>query len=531
MADDQKTVVTYDVSDAVNQLGKLDNAVKQSEGTATKSFAAMRKSSSALDTAIGTALGGIALKIGENAIPILQGLTLAIAENVFGWERANAAIEEYATEFEHLREIQKAGSDIQVAQVDAALQKQIRDLREAAVPLRQESAENQFQQQGLQKQLTAQKAYYGELDKLADASAKKRADLEERLADLQSSIADRRFKRGISGGTDAFQASQLIAEADRLAREGQFDRSEGLLDDALGKAGDNLGLIRQAEEGFDRLQEAVKKAAKEAGAKATADAAAAATQKSIVDGIQAEIQALKDRNAILSRDLKLNKAEIQGAKVGAEEARLTLQLSDAQKNLKGSLNLVAQQLTTNRGLVEQYLDAFQGFFTGDALLTPEAIDDQQSAIRTANDRAISIATDLTKNPTPETAAAVQPQIENLSKLVSAFESADESFADALKPEVERLRTLVGTLQQIQESITQTTKASTALEGIVPPQRPVAPPVAPAPGQGGAAPAAAAPKNVNVQASVSIKGGQLDQATIQQITAIVARNIRAGIQDS
>lgn len=530
MAKDNATVVTYDVDSAVANLKKLDKAVENSEKNAEEAFDGLEDSSSALDTAIGTALGGLASSLSGQILPFLEGLTVAIAENIYGWERASDAINDHIETLERLEKVQGTGTDVLLAQVEAEEQARVLAARQAQVPLQKENASLSIQQATLNQRLSAEKQYYSQLDKIADASVKKRQKLETQLADLLGSIEDRRLKASLSGGTDAFQSNKLVEAADALARSGEFARAESLLDDALSKAGDNRGITNQVEQGYDRLAESIKKATKEAAAQEGADVGRAQSQQQIVAGLQAEVKALKDRQTAVQSQIRESRAEVNDARNDAKEAELAIKLEASQRAVKQQLELVGKQLSENRGQIEKYLDAFKGFFSGDALINNDTIQGQADSINKGIEAADRIAVAFAKAPTTQTAIEQQPNIEKLANFVSLLRANDQVIADSLKPEVDKLETLLEAIRKVSANVAEQQRATNAVQGAQPaapvaPQRPAGAPA----GQPQAA--AQQPVNQQVAVSVNVKGGMIDNATIQQISAIVARNIRAGTQQA
>jgi hypothetical protein len=551
MADEEKstTVVTYDVSDAVEKLGVLDKAVAKATDSAEKSFDKLGGASKGIARDLADMLpksglvGGAVTFAGAfaagaaGAIALGKGIGTVTAEVLrlaTGWESANDEIEDFIRLSHDIDRNTRGTSGIREAAIEGRTQGEILRLRKEAEPIRGEQIEVRAAERSASARLDVARDFYRELDRMAQESTRKREQLEDGLKSLVSRTNERRLLRSIEGGSSGFQVNKLIEEANKLKDRGDFDDAESLLNRALDRAGGNASAIRVVEEAFDSLIAAQTKGVNQAKAEEAALTARVAGQKAVVDGLTVEVQLLKERNAQLAAAVKINRLEQQRVRNAGAEAVNTEQVTQRNKELEQSLQRVGERIDTNRGAFQTFKDAFSGLATGDlanavfGAFTGDSFSAQNAKIREGLELAERIQRAI--QASPSNAPGQEGNLNQLAEILSEIEGNPNLF-DSLIPEKDRLRGVTDELQkqlEIIKELRRTQNVGTALQGesFNPVPRPRVP--APATGQGAAAGTRTTNNQVTVNATV--KGGIVDGEVARQLTEIIRREVRRGLTE-
>jgi chromosome segregation ATPase len=576
----EKTVVDYDVSKAMAEIGRLENRIKELESKTKRSFDKMGSSSEALEKGlkgINAPAGSVVenvrkLTAGINPMSIAIGASAGSVAQLLGeivelpaaLRSTEERVKALTDGIERAAEIAKAGIKLR-ASVDAVnIEERLEaiDLRRAANT--EERVEVTERRDVLKDKLEEEKNYLNSRKALVQAANR---DI-SRLEDLASGIRDKRFQRGLEGKDLNQQLDALLSRAAKLRGAGgqeNLQRAERLIDQASDLAagkGDHRDVSRvAAEEGrlLQVIDESVKARREQAGAEAAVDRAS----KDRISNLEKEIKLLTQRATSIRNDNKLLQAKATVARVEAGDVREREGQETSIKDRQASLQAAFARFTAQRDAVTSLKDfGKRGLALSTDIFSDEGIQKQQQQVNRAKALAAGAFGNLSKgtaggNAEAEkflqalnatitklesgkgVAGALQFDVANLkagAEFLDKVVAADEKFVQS-RGSTERfsLGAVNEEATKYAESLERAAAARERLATPIPglglaPVAPNSPSSAPAAPSLPAAPGgAASPGNTTV--NINVKGGIIDPAVSRAIGDEVQRQLRRRTQSS
>lgn len=589
MADGNTTEVTYDVSDAVDQLGKLDDAVKRSADNAEKAFKSQGAASdsaaaSTADWVEGISEGAFALnQVVEGvttAAKAVYELTAAVATSTFGFETAANATDDFIDKLERLQQVRDSLAGGQDAAASFQFTRALEDLRLEQAGRGARQGEIGQERAILQERLQEQESFYKNLDSIADKSAKTRIDLEKKANSIRENLQDRKILAEAGKFEGGAQVSKLLQAAEALSKGGEFDRAERIIQAAEKAAGGNAFNQRRVNTATESLAADIEAAAKAAGEKEQADRAAATAARDAANATRDRIAALKLEAAELAAVNKLEKEKQKQLQVGSAAEGRRQTRAEGSREAENLLPQLQELAEARRSLTEFAFDTFSGLATGDLLIPGEEMKEQIAAVELLSRALDNLQGKLGEGATIGNFENAAPDIERFVAALAELRGND-SLADSLVPDLDRLTKAEEVLKRLGEAVAKeraggadvstplidpSTKTSAvdvstetgaiqsdidkaqqgaalleqhfkgaaeAAKGIrVPSIGTGISPIAPTPTTPAAqTPAAPVRTTQNINVSANIQGGMIDPQTVRLITEIVNREIRKGTAET
>jgi hypothetical protein len=278
----QKTVVEYDVTQPEEALKRLRKAIGDVEKTAGKGFGEARKASQSFESGLRlvnpraaelltnvtrlTTGGFLPMVAATGAVAVGVGAVVAALIDVpDATQRSEDRLKSFIGVLGDLNNAAQAVRGIEFAADSSRFEETLRQLRRTQGRLRGDQARIKEEQAALQESLVNQRAYYNELNKLAEESTSRREGLENRLRGIQ----ERAFFSNIDTLPLGQQISQLEEAIKGATDAGNFDAVERLLSklqqvaQQSGNAFAKNTANKAQEEYVKNLNEAVKAARQE----------------------------------------------------------------------------------------------------------------------------------------------------------------------------------------------------------------------------------------------------------------------------
>ncbi len=568
MASNSNTVstkVVYDTSQATAAITKLGKDTDRAGNQASDAFDRMSEGAARFAGA-GNGIAGIALDLGKAAVaagPIGIGLGLAavaaaaVASNLLGlpdlMKNSAEGAEAFGSALDRANRTSKLISDLQDAAKQSEFRKDRIALDKQGIEVSAQRAANREAQAQADGVLNIWKDHYRQLGSLYDQNQSKLKSSEAKLAQIQ----DARLER--EGST-----LDLLRQAAKLRDAGQFERAQGLITTAAGRDNDQwdtsaaVQAQKQLEAAFTRSVAAQRKQVAEQGQQKAGYEAGITTIEEYKRRLQGLGQVLGgDANAIANakKNLALTK----------EQHDLIQKQQDAYSDVDTNVRKLGQGLTTNRGLVEEALRGLRAGLSG--ATNKERFIDAKGDIATAynelnkfytlartgaSDDALAKQADAFKDAMVEAGKEANTLPTIYQDALEALKKMDDSTGNILKGrgeitsnkgQLEELGAVTDPLaaadasaKSIYTSLAGAATATAAIarnmEGLsFNPSTNATAAINAAPGVDrgtAAAVAAVGPSPVNQNITVTLQGGMMDNATIQQFVNAVQRQARLGL---
>lgn len=578
----EKTVVEYDVSQAIAQLNKLDQKVKQSGDVAQKGFNKAEAASEAFERGLGKAaprlssfldeIKGLGASMGPLGVAIggvgvaVAGLIRELVDIPELMRDTNAQFEAFSAGADNLADLTKNDIDIESALKLDKLNQQLEVFKEKLADVADQNAALGREREGLQERLSAHEEFYNDITNAARESAREREALEKRV----QSIREKQFLRGIDKLPPEFQVKKLTERAAAATKSGDFDTAERLLDKAA-SASDKAGGFgrRNVAEEEERLIKAIEASAKAKQQAEAVNKQAQATEKQSIDNLKQEIALLKQRQAELARQRK---------EIGAATKRTGLEIGDTREDTQFEKGIVDRNLALEkierirneeRSTFEKGRDLFKlAGGTGGGQEAQKTMKEVQeiekitnrvvenfskmtiSSDRLALDDIKEIEARVSKlRQDPGTTGAVDFNLERLERFTKEARNVQLADRDVASTErgadtrlesgaarvdegtaaaEERLRKAREEAAGLANELERSGRASQAINPKVP-SAPASPATRSAPASTGASGAGPQTTTQNITVNANVKGGIIDAEVTRAITDIVRREIRRGTE--
>lgn len=587
MANENVTQVIYDVSNALDELDRLNAKVKELEGQVSQNFRKAGNASSDFEKKLGVLSPRITSLLGDFQT-LSAGISFAGVSAVGAFaavgvaaaavgarlidlpeltKDAQSQFDAFMDSVNSRLELLKSGQGIADAFELEKFNSRIEDIRDTQAGIQDQQAAIGREKEGLQDRLAANTAYYNQLNALAKSSAQQRKQLEDSLASRQ----EKQFLRGIDKLPVEFQLKKLADEISKRRQSGDLEGAGRLLDRAQGIQ-DSSGSpfqARQLAEEEQKLQEALAK--KAAAIKKTEDASKsnASTIRAENDAIKEQIGLLAKQSAELSRvrkELQAESKRVGLAKDAKEEDILTRQTAQERAAALAQFNALEFK---QQGGIEKGLNNIT--LTNEKIFGGKDVRGQMEELVRATELYKKAKAEFAKN-TPAGDVAGNAFINDLAKISEGLEvradKADglEFYRQGLKEAIELTKQLNaadirrgGTERGFNQEITEDAPRETAdeagktaeelsksatgaknmgdaldkakatlqeIQRLRPDFSAPTLPQAPRATPGQAAPTAApATKTENINVSMDVKANVIDEQLINQITDKVRRALR------